>query len=196
MPIYLLLFFFAYFVLTMLLPRWRVKKQTGREALVVPKDDSAAGFIGKVFRLLFLLVLTVLLVNVFAPAWEKYLLPADFLKTKYTWWAGMVSLHVSLALIVITQYQMSRSWRVGFDETERTELVTSGMFRYSRNPIFLGMLLTMFGLFLALPNAVTLVVFVLACTVLQIQVRLEEAYLRSAQGEPYEQYSQKVGRWL
>ena len=196
MSFYLLFFFFAYLLLTMLLPRWRVKKQTGKAVFVVPNDDSAAGFIGKIFRLLFLFVLVVLLVNAFAPAWKKYLLPAVFMETKTMGWTGLVLLHLSLLLIVVAQWQMNRSWRVGFDASERTELVTTGLFRYSRNPIFFGMLLTMLGLFLTLPNALTLLIFALAYTVLQIQVRLEEEYLREAQGERYVEYCRQVRRWI
>lgn len=196
MQFYLLLFFFAYLLLTMVLPSWRTQRLTGKRAFVVPSDDSAAGFIGKIFRLLFGLVLVVLLVNAFAPAWEKYLLPAEFLKTEALWWTGFSLLHLSLLLIVAAQWQMSRSWRIGFDESERTELVTGGLFRYSRNPIFVGMLFTMLGIFLALPNAVTLLAAALAYVVLHIQVRLEEAYLRQAQGEAYVKYLQAVPRWF
>ena len=196
MPFYLPLFFFAYLLLTMVLPSWRMQRRTGKRAFVVPNDDSAAGFIGKIFRLLFGLVLVVILVNAFAPAWEKYLLPAAFLQTKTLWWAGFALLHLSLLLIVVAQWQMDRSWRIGFDESERTELVSHGLFRHSRNPIFLGMLLTMLGILLVLPNAVTLLALGLAYVVLQIQIRLEEGYLRKAQGERYEEYCRQVRRWI
>jgi protein-S-isoprenylcysteine O-methyltransferase Ste14 len=40
------------------------------------------------------------------------------------------------------------SWRIGIDQSHRTNLVQSGVFSLSRNPIFLGMMLTLFGLFL------------------------------------------------
>jgi protein-S-isoprenylcysteine O-methyltransferase Ste14 len=195
MPYYLLIFFFAYVLLTMLLPRWRMKRATGTEVFVVPRDDSAQGFIGRMFKLLFGLAFVVLVVHAFAPQWEQYLLPAYFLEKPVLQWVGMVFLHISLLLVLVAQAQMARSWRVGFDENARTELVQHGLFRFSRNPVFLGMLLTMLGLFLVLPNALTLLAAVLTWVVLQIQVRLEEAYLSAVQGAPYQDYRLRVRRW-
>ncbi len=196
MKYYLLAFFFAYVVLTMLLPRWRMKRATGQEVFVVPRDDSAQGFIGRMFKLLFGLAFVVLAVHAFAPQWEPYLLPADFLRSEKMLWIGLVLLHGSLVLVLVAQAQMARSWRVGFDEKAKTELVTSGLFRYSRNPVFVGMLLTMLGLFLVLPSALTLLAAALTWVVLQIQVRMEEGYLTNAQGEAYLAYMKRVRRWL
>jgi len=196
MKYYLLVFFFAYILLTMLLPRWRMKRATGQEVFVVPRDDSAQGFIGRIFKLLFGLAFVALVVHAFAPQWERYLLPADFLMNQTTHWTGLVLLLGSIVLVLVAQAQMARSWRVGFDEKAKTELVTGGLFRYSRNPVFVGMLLTMLGLFLVLPNALTLLAAALTWAVLQIQVRMEEAYLLNAQGEPYMAYMKKVRRWF
>jgi protein-S-isoprenylcysteine O-methyltransferase Ste14 len=196
MKYYYLFFFFAYVVITMALPRWRVKKATGQEAIVVPRDDSAQGFIGRIFKLLFGLAFAVLAVNAFAPQWASYLLPAVFLENPWVEWVGMALLHISLLLVVVAQVQMARSWRVGFDERSRTELVQGGLFGYSRNPVFVGMLLTMLGLFFVLPNALTLLLMVMTWVVLQIQVRMEEEYLSKTHGAPYLDYLGKVRRWL
>ena len=196
MKYYLLFFFTAYLLLTMVVPYWRVKRATGENAFVVPRDDSAQGFIGRIFKLLFGLALVVLAVNAFAPQWSGYLLPADFLKKSWLECMGLALLHISLLLVVVAQVQMARSWRVGFDEKERTELVTGGLFAHSRNPVFVGMLVTMLGLFFALPNALTLLSMVMTWVVLQIQVRMEEDYLSRAQGQSYLDYLKKVRRWL
>lgn len=195
MKYYLLLFFFAYVVVTMAVPYWRVKWATGQNAFIVPRDDSAQGFIGRIFKLLFGLAFVVLSVNAFAPQWTDYLLPADFLAKPGIWWVGMALLHLSLLLVVVAQVQMARSWRVGFDEKQRTELVTDGLFRYSRNPVFVGMLATMLGLFLVLPNALTLLAAALTWVVLQIQARMEEEYLSKAHGAAYLDYMRRVRRW-
>ncbi len=195
MKFYLLFFFLAYVLLTMLLPRWRMKQATGTEVFVVPHDDSAQGFIGRIFKLLFVLAFVVLVVHAFAPQWKHYLLPADFLETTVIEWTGLILLHVSLVVVLVAQAQMARSWRVGFDENAKTELVQGGLFRYSRNPVFVGMLLTMLGLFFVLPNALTLVSMATTWVVLQIQVRMEEAYLSKTHGAPYTDYLRSVRRW-
>ncbi len=196
MRFYLLVFVLVYFIVTFVLPTWRVWRQTGVNPFVVPNDDSAHGFIGKIFRLITGLVLAAVAVNAFAPGWNKFLLPMWYLETGSLRLTGWLMLHASLLWIVLAQFQMKKSWRIGIDEKNRTELVTTGLFRYSRNPIFLGMIVTMFGLFLVLPNVLTLLAHVLTWTVLQIQVRLEEEFLKKMHGEGYLGYLKQTRRWL
>ena len=91
---------------------------------------------------------------------------------------------------------MSNSWRVGIDLNTKTELKTQGLFSISRNPVFLGMLITLAGLFLILPNAITMLVLVSSTWIFQIQIRLEEEYLSKKHGKSYVDYSKKVRRWF
>ncbi len=58
------------------------------------------------------------------------------------------------------------------------------------------MMLTLLGLFLVVPNALTLLVLVVGVVLIQIQVRLEEEFLARTHGEEYEQYRQQVRRWI
>jgi protein-S-isoprenylcysteine O-methyltransferase Ste14 len=60
----------------------------------------------------------------------------------------------------------------------------------------LGMMLTLLGLFLVTPNAVTLLVLGLGVVLIQIQVRLEEEFLSNAHAEDYAEYRRGVRRWL
>ena len=85
---------------------------------------------------------------------------------------------------------------IDIDEEHRTPLVRKGVFGVSRNPIFLGMMLTLLGLFLVIPNAVTLLALVLGVVLIQIQVRLEEEFLSRVHGDDYADYRRDVRRWL
>lgn len=111
-------------------------------------------------------------------------------------------LGVLLALLGIgatlwAQWQMGASWRVGVDPSERTGLVTSGVFARVRNPIFTAMVLTAAGLALMVGNVVAVVGFVALIAALQAQVRLvEEPYLRSVHGTEYARYVAATGRFL
>ncbi|HPH96516.1 MAG TPA: isoprenylcysteine carboxylmethyltransferase family protein [Anaerolineaceae bacterium] len=72
----------------------------------------------------------------------------------------------------------------------------TGIFSRSRNPVFLGMIAITAGLFLAIPSAISLLAFGLCWASLELQVRLEEAHLRAALGQPYLDYCARVPRWL
>jgi len=85
-------------------------------------------------------------------------------------------------MICYSQTQMSNSWRVGIDHSARMELKTNGLFSVSRNPVFLGMLVTLVGIFLILQNAITLLVAVISILIFQVQVRLEEIYIQNTHG--------------
>lgn len=110
---------------------------------------------------------------------------------------GVILAVTGIAGTVWTQLAMGASWRVGVDESERTDLVTSGPFGLARNPIFTMMLLTVAGLFLMAPTATSLAGLVIFVVAIQLQVRVvEEPYLRRTHGEAYAAYTATVGRFL
>jgi len=111
-------------------------------------------------------------------------------------YSGLALIHIALLWVVIAQFQMSKSWRIGIDEENKTELVTAGLFSISRNPIFLGMILSVTGIFLIIPNALTFFLCLSTYFVIQIQIRLEEEFLIKQHGDEYLHYKQKTRRLL
>jgi protein-S-isoprenylcysteine O-methyltransferase Ste14 len=110
---------------------------------------------------------------------------------------GVVSATVGVLATFATQLAMGTSWRIGVDETERTDLVTTGPFALVRNPIFTAMAATGLGLALMVPNLVALLGFVLLLVALQLQVRVvEEPYLLRTHGTAYAAYAATVGRFI
>src|SRR5436189_129706 len=80
--------------------------------------------------------------------------------------------------LLFAQVQMGVSWRVGVDTGETTALVTSGLFRSVRNPIYTAVLVLVFGGLLAVPNAFSGWAFLAALTGMELLVRrVEEPYL-------------------
>jgi protein-S-isoprenylcysteine O-methyltransferase Ste14 len=82
------------------------------------------------------------------------------------------------------------------EQGHATNLVQEGVFSRSRNPIFLGMMVTLVGLFFVIPNALTLVALVMGVVLIQIQVRLEEEFLAKSHGNEYSEYRRRVRRWF
>lgn len=192
---YIVAFLFLYFIFVFIYPTIRVKRKTGINAYVFNNTDSLQDYIRKVLTLINFLVFFIALVNLF-PLIYQYLIPVKWLEISIIKYTGFIFIHLAFLWIVIAQVQMSNSWRVGIDLSTKTELKTKGLFSVSRNPVFLGMLITLAGLFLILPNAITLLVFVSSTWIFQIQVRLEEEYLAKKHGKPYIDYCKKVGRWF
>ncbi|MGH3992283.1 MAG: methyltransferase family protein, partial [Pseudonocardiaceae bacterium] len=98
--------------------------------------------------------------------------------------AGIVLFALGLIGTLAAQLAMGRSWRIGVDEEERTDLVTGGPFTVVRNPIYSAMLPTVAGLTLLVPSVVALAGFALLVIALEIQVRVvEEPHLLRAHGD-------------
>jgi len=153
-------------------------------------------FVGRLFRLTLLASVVVVVFHSFWPAGYQYLTPIPWLLHTILVYLGLGLLIASLIWILVAQAHMGQSWRIGIDPGHKAELVQSGVFRLSRNPIFLGMRLTLLGVFLILPNAISLAVLAMGEALIQIQVRLEEEFLAETYGEAYQSYRQKTRRWL
>lgn len=194
--IYILSFLSIYFVVVFVVPSVRVKRKTGINPYVFKNTDSAHDFLGKVSAPITSLIFIVALVNLFYPAGLQYFAPFLWLEISIIKYIGFIFTHFAFLWIIIAQIQMSDSWRVGIDNSARTELKTKGVFSVSRNPVFLGMLTTLLGIFLILPNAATFVVFVSSTLLFQVQVRLEEEYLFKIHSNAYIDYCKKTRRWF
>jgi protein-S-isoprenylcysteine O-methyltransferase Ste14 len=121
------------------------------------------------------------------------LYPVDALTTPFVQVTGMVLALLGVLATFVTQMAMGSNWRIGVDETERTD----GPFALVRNPIFTAMAFTGLGLALMVPNVVALTGFVLLLLALHLQVRVvEEPYLRQVHGAAYAAYAASTGRFL
>ena len=76
-------------------------------------------------------------------------------------------------------------------------LVTSGPYRYSRNPLYLGgNVLIFFGAALVLGSTMGLVITALHLPLVDLFIRREERQLARTFGDAWTRYSQSVRRWL
>lgn len=80
---------------------------------------------------------------------------------------------------------------------ESSYLVTDGVYRFTRNPMYLGLFIGLmaFGIFLC--NWISLLLpFLFSGYITRFQIQPEERILKVKFGEKYEQYLSKVRRWL
>lgn len=78
-----------------------------------------------------------------------------------------------------------------------TVLVTGGLYRYSRNPMYLGQALVLLGAMLLLCNALPLLVVPLfVAWITRLQIVPEERVLAARFGARYEAFRSQVRRWL
>ena len=99
-------------------------------------------------------------------------------------------------IFLVSVLCMKDSWRAGIPDKDRTKLVTTGIYRYSRNPAFLGFDFMYVGLLLMYFNLSMLVVSAFAIIMLHLQILQEERYLTENYGDSYREYRKHVFRYL
>lgn len=110
---------------------------------------------------------------------------------------GLVLAVAGLILTLVAQTAMGASWRVGVDAGERTDLVTTGIFGWVRNPVFSAMVVALAGLPLLVPTWVSVVALVSLVAAVEIQVRVvEEPYLTRVHGTAFNSYAARTGRFV
>ncbi len=110
---------------------------------------------------------------------------------------GLAGMALGLAGTLRAQRDIGRSWRIGVDTAERTELVTRGLYRLARNPLFSFMILAALSSAVAVPTPVTAAGAAAVAVGAEMQTRLvEEPHLRRAHGDSYLSYARRTGRFF
>lgn len=190
-PFYFILFFAVSFLGISIV----VAKKIGKNPNVLPKDDSAYALVGWYFKLILTaLFIYTLLPLLFSNIEEMFKI--NTLDSELFQYIGVGLMIFAFIWVVIAQFQMKNSWRIGIDENMKTELITTGLFQFSRNPIFLGMTISLVGFFFAFPTIIAFFLLIIGSILMQIQIRLEEEHLQRQHGAIYLAYKKRVGRML
>lgn len=132
------------------------------------------------------------------------IIPAQMLSILFGWshlssnarFTGFCVGAIGDIIFLISVLCMKDSWRAGIPDRDKTELVTDGIYSYSRNPAFLGFDFQYIGVLLMYCNLLTLMFTIFAISMLHMQILQEERYLSSVFGKEYQEYRHKVFRYL
>ena len=111
-------------------------------------------------------------------------------------WLGLLLHVLALAIVAYALICFATSFRIGIDEKAPDELITSGAFAFSRNPIYVGFLLWLLGNFLVFPNWAFAAYFVIPAAAIHRQILREEKFCSAHYGDAYAAYCRKVRRYL
>ncbi len=109
---------------------------------------------------------------------------------------GTLITALGVVIFILATVFMKSSWRVGIDKNTKTTLVTEGIYKFSRNPAFVGFNLMFLGLFATYANIFTLIVLVINTIAFHLLILQEEKHLFSMFGDEYERYKRKVPRYF
>jgi protein-S-isoprenylcysteine O-methyltransferase Ste14 len=112
-----------------------------------------------------------------------------------TSWIAAVLMVIATVILLVAFVNLGSSLRVGLPE-EETTLKTSGLYRFTRNPIYLGVFLVNIASVLFFPSILNLL-FAFYGIMIHHQIILgEEKFLSGRFGESWDDYRRKVRRYL
>ena len=110
---------------------------------------------------------------------------------------GIVFIIIGIGLVVLARRQFAHFQQPTDPGHPTTKVIKTGMFAISRNPLYLGSVLVLMGIALALNVLWALVMLLLSIILCHyILIIPEEQYLAEKFGDEYKEYAASVHRWL
>ena len=123
--------------------------------------------------------------------WSNPLVRNDLLSS-----LGILVIALGLTVFIVAMISMKTSWRVGIDKGTKSSLVTKGIYRFTRNPAFVGFDLMFIGLFLTYPYILTFGIVVLNILAIHCLILQEEKHLKTTFREEYLKYFSNTKRYI
>jgi protein-S-isoprenylcysteine O-methyltransferase Ste14 len=120
----------------------------------------------------------------------------EFFQSEVIAWVGVLFCLTGLILLVGSLVSFGQSFRVGIDTDHPDKLITTGVFAFSRNPIYVAFALILLGQFLIFSNWILLVYIGAAIWLFHRQVLREEDFLKKHYGKEYLEYCNRVRRYV
>jgi protein-S-isoprenylcysteine O-methyltransferase Ste14 len=124
------------------------------------------------------------------PAWAR-----DMPMLLLRWAAAAIGL-ACLGLSIHCWLRMGRNWRMAVAPDQQTELVTTGLFRLVRHPIYALSILLMVCTVVVAPTSPVLVMALIHISLMLAKARNEERFLVGRHGAEYRSYMQRTGRFV
>ncbi|WLP95567.1 isoprenylcysteine carboxylmethyltransferase family protein [Psychrobacter sp. M13] len=111
--------------------------------------------------------------------------------------SGLAVVGMALAIMGILAFKKAQTTVNPHTPEKSVSLVTKGIYKYTRNPMYLGMLLVLLGWAFYLSNfAALLVLPIFIIYMSRFQIQPEERFMKQKFGDEYRAYIMKVRRWL
>jgi len=174
----------------------KTKKRVGKAANFLPPEP-----LGRVLRVLWYPLVGIWIIHPitlgFVRRSDRLAWPVrPLMLTHYFAAIPMIIAAVAFLYTLVCWRKMGKSWRMGIDPNETTELIVEGPYAYVRHPIYTLSIVLMLCTMLIVPTPLMLIAGVLHITFLVWEARREEQYLVQVHGDPYARYLQQVGRFI
>lgn len=120
----------------------------------------------------------------------------EFFDSDVIAWFGVFFCLAGLLILLWSLVSFGESFRIGIDTDHPDDLITSGVFAFSRNPIYVAFAIVLIGQFLIFSNWILFIYLAAAIWLFHRQVLREEDFLKRHYGTKYSEYCNRVRRYL
>ena len=100
-------------------------------------------------------------------------------------------------ILVSKSYMLFQKNNTPHNFDTATSLIEEGIFRYSRNPMYLGMVLILLGLGICFGNIISLIIPLIFFTIIHfVFIPIEEEMMGTLFKDSYEEYKRRVRKWI
>lgn len=126
-----------------------------------------------------------------------YFFPLPFSSPQAVGWVGLGISALGLILGLMAIYEFKRVRTTTDAHGSVKSIVSSGIYRFTRNPIYLGFVLMLIGLPLNIGSYWGIILVpVLVISMNKVVIEKEEVYLEKKFGKAYADYRSRVRRWM
>lgn len=111
-------------------------------------------------------------------------------------WLAVIVAFLALVLTLICWKEMGKSWRMGINPDEKTQLIATGPYALLRHPVYALSSVLMLTTVVVNPSPLMILVALMHLGLLQFEARREEAYLLRTHGEIYQNYCRRTGGFI
>ncbi len=109
---------------------------------------------------------------------------------------GLLLIILNLLVSAASLIDLKDSWRVGVIDEQKTDLISTGIYKYTRNPYFLSYVLMFASYTVVLQNIILFVLSIVGFLLIHNMIKKEEVYLFGIHGDSYLEYKTTVPRYL
>ncbi|MHA2027163.1 MAG: methyltransferase family protein [Candidatus Thorarchaeota archaeon] len=131
---------------------------------------------------------------------DIFTFPVDIIPQPYNL-VGLLLIPIGMLLIIWANYALLHIGKIGLRNREPMQkpsnLVLAGPYRFSRNPLYLGALVSLLGLVIVWSSVVIAFLMILVYIIFRyLFIKREELILEEEFGDQYREFKKRVGRWV
>jgi protein-S-isoprenylcysteine O-methyltransferase Ste14 len=179
-------FLFLLLILVFTLTLIKVKRNGG-ELFGRPTLNIYAQFFSKLALLFPVLIFALYLTGIHIPHFQTPI---------FLYYSGFFIFVVAMLLLIFSLLRLGRFTKMGLPKKDKIHLQTRGIYRLSRNPMYLGLILLAISTVLMLTNPVSIILTIAGMIIHHRIILREEKYLESKFGQEYAAYRNQTRRYI